>query len=174
MQAAAYLRKCRSTRGRPLGRIRPDQLSCLFPPPPCVSPVLQLRLTVSGSAACPTPIMERWEQLSGARCGCVAWGREQYASFTELGQHACSCLQSFIGPLKGLLGWHSWHATPCHLPHVTRRSYPFVCAGEKLLERYGMTETGMLLGNPYRCVICPLGCMIGTGMHARAALGHVQ
>lgn len=68
MQAAAYLRKCRSTRGRPLGRIRPDQLSCLFPPPPCVSPVLQLRLTVSGSAACPTPIMERWEQLSGAPC----------------------------------------------------------------------------------------------------------
>ncbi|PRW56153.1 malonate-- ligase [Chlorella sorokiniana] len=46
----------------------------------------RLRLTVSGSAACPTPIMERWEQLSG----------------------------------------------------------------EKLLERYGMTETGMLLGNPYR------------------------
>jgi hypothetical protein len=26
---------------------------------------VQLRLTVSGSAACPTPIMQRWEQLSG-------------------------------------------------------------------------------------------------------------
>ncbi|PSC68906.1 malonate-ligase [Micractinium conductrix] len=46
----------------------------------------RLRLTVSGSAACPEPIMQRWERLSGA----------------------------------------------------------------KLLERYGMTETGMLLGNPYR------------------------
>lgn len=47
---------------------------------------VQLRLTVSGSAACPAPIMQRWEQLSGRR----------------------------------------------------------------LLERYGMTETGMILGNPYR------------------------
>ncbi|EFN59012.1 hypothetical protein CHLNCDRAFT_29462 [Chlorella variabilis] len=27
----------------------------------------RLRLTVSGSAACPTPIMQRWEQLSGER-----------------------------------------------------------------------------------------------------------
>ncbi|KAL4426407.1 hypothetical protein ABPG77_004701 [Micractinium sp. CCAP 211/92] len=45
----------------------------------------RLRLTVSGSAACPGPIMQRWEELSGS----------------------------------------------------------------KLLERYGMTETGMLLGNPY-------------------------
>ena len=26
----------------------------------------RLRLTVSGSAACPVPIMDRWEQLSGA------------------------------------------------------------------------------------------------------------
>ena len=68
MQTAAYFRKCWSTRGSPLGRIRPDQLSCPCPPPPCVSPALQLRLTVSGSAACPTPIMERWEQLSGAPC----------------------------------------------------------------------------------------------------------
>ncbi|KAL4430870.1 hypothetical protein ABPG75_006126 [Micractinium tetrahymenae] len=45
----------------------------------------RLRLTVSGSAACPGPIMQRWEELSG----------------------------------------------------------------NKLLERYGMTETGMILGNPY-------------------------
>lgn len=47
---------------------------------------LQLRLTVSGSAACPGTIMQRWEQL----------------------------------------------------------------AGQRLLERYGMTETGMLLGNSYQ------------------------
>lgn len=35
---------------------------------------LQLRLTVSGSAACPTPIMQRWEQLSGEErlCALVA------------------------------------------------------------------------------------------------------
>eukprot|EP00887_Chlorella_sp_A99_P003021 scaffold9.g3021.t1 len=46
----------------------------------------QLRLAVSGSAACPLPVMADWEQLSGQR----------------------------------------------------------------LLERYGMTETGMILGNPYR------------------------
>jgi len=32
----------------------------------------RLRLTVSGSAACPLPVMQRWEELSGARpvdCG---------------------------------------------------------------------------------------------------------
>lgn len=50
------------------------------PPAPTLSrPVLQLRLTVSGSAACPTPIMERWEQLSGAACG------------LRLGACACAC-----------------------------------------------------------------------------------
>ncbi|KAL3158739.1 hypothetical protein ABBQ32_011468 [Trebouxia sp. C0010 RCD-2024] len=46
----------------------------------------ELRLTVSGSAACPLPIMSKWETLSG----------------------------------------------------------------DKLLERYGMTETGMVVSNPYR------------------------
>ena len=30
----------------------------------------RLRLTVSGSAACPLPIMQRWHALSGA-CSCV-------------------------------------------------------------------------------------------------------
>eukprot|EP00983_Pelagomonas_calceolata_P015161 482654-Pelagomonas_calceolata.AAC.3 len=45
-----------------------------------------LRLTVSGSSACPVPIMQRWKQLTG----------------------------------------------------------------KYLLERYGMTETGMALSNPYR------------------------
>ncbi len=28
----------------------------------------RLRLTVSGSAACPLPIMQRWHSLSGAGC----------------------------------------------------------------------------------------------------------
>ena len=54
--------------------------------PACRKAAARLRLTVSGSAACPLPILERWEQLSGAR----------------------------------------------------------------LLERYGMTETGMVVSNPYR------------------------
>ena len=56
------------------------------PPAPPAPPPLQLRLAVSGSAACPLPIMQRWEALAGTR----------------------------------------------------------------QLERYGMTETGMILGNPLR------------------------
>lgn len=36
-------------------------------------------------------------------------------------------------------------------------------AGEKLLERYGMTETGMLLGNPYRCVPLSLRLLVHKG-----------
>jgi len=42
----------------------------------------QLRLTVSGSAACPTPIMEQWQQLSGALDGRVK-GCGHYTLFTE-------------------------------------------------------------------------------------------
>ena len=33
--------------------------------------VQRLRLTVSGSAACPLPILERWRQLSGTLRGCI-------------------------------------------------------------------------------------------------------
>ena len=29
----------------------------------------KLRLTISGSAACPLPIMKRWSELSGGRAG---------------------------------------------------------------------------------------------------------
>jgi acyl-CoA synthetase (AMP-forming)/AMP-acid ligase II len=94
---------------------------------------LQLRLTVSGSAACPGPIMQRWRQLSGDMpC--------------RHGSHQCArCLPK----------------TPVH-PHASahssrRRRLPLclymracTAAGQVLLERYGMTETGMLMGNPYR------------------------
>lgn len=93
---------------------------------------LQLRLTVSGSAACPGPIMQRWQQLSGDMpC--------------RHGSHQCArCLPK----------------APVH-PHASAHSsrrrrlplclYMRACtAGQVLLERYGMTETGMLMGNPYR------------------------
>ena len=62
----------------------------------CRKAAAQLRLTVSGSAACPLPIMDRWEQLSGAR----------------------------------------------------------------LLERYGMTETGMVVSNPYKGEMQSLSAML--------------
>ena len=35
----------------------------------------------------------------------------------------------------------------CCLILLQRRT---LCAGEKLLERYGMTETGMVVSNPYK------------------------
>ena len=39
----------------------------------------RLRLTVSGSAACPIPIMERWEALSGASWMPCRFRSVQYA-----------------------------------------------------------------------------------------------
>lgn len=49
-----------------------------------------LRLTVSGSSACPTPIMDRWKQLTGShlleRCG-----RKCGLSGTKVGVVCCWC-----------------------------------------------------------------------------------
>ena len=47
----------------------------------------------------------------------------------------------------------------------------FLHAGKKLLERYGMTETGMLLGNPYRCVPPDIAAAQGTQEHRVAGSG---
>jgi len=60
----------------------------------CVAAARRLRLAISGSSACPVPIMQRWQELSG----------------------------------------------------------------QLLLERYGMTETGMILSNPYETG----GRLVGT------------
>lgn len=60
-----------------------------------------LRLTVSGSAAAPVPLLRRWQQLSG----------------------------------------------------------------RVLLERYGMTETGMILSNPYQVGVCSALCLSRKGGH---------
>ena len=105
----------------------------------CCPPWLatQLRLTVSGSAACPQPIMARWEELSGA-----GGGSASSSSCTSLRCRrvhlAFRCKMACVLPMPLLPDLLCSH---CHCSHA---------AGQRLLERYGMTETGMLLGNPYR------------------------
>jgi malonyl-CoA/methylmalonyl-CoA synthetase len=64
-----------------------------------------LRLTVSGSAAAPVPLLRRWQQLSG----------------------------------------------------------------QVLLERYGMTETGMILSNPYQVGGSDVCCQAGRGTQGTGA-----
>lgn len=123
----------------------------------------RLRLTVSGSAACPLPIMQRWEELSGL--GSLSQARLTLRAWTvclsfDYNRH---CLFRASAHMAG--GWCDRMPSSTHSPAMMQGLAAVTVArhaGQRLLERYGMTETNMILSNPYEgerrpgCVGLPL------------------
>lgn len=111
----------------------------------------RLRLTVSGSAACPLPVMQRWEELSGS--GSLLPGAD-----TACLACLATCMsdarewRNFCGKLPCMASvWLTCMLVAAHFPAKADSAAVMVVrhAGQRLLERYGMTETNMILSNPY-------------------------
>ncbi len=124
-------------------------------------PTLKLRLTVSGSAACPGPIMQRWEELSGKQAGHAPSGPPLVMAIGHCRARQPTCAHDPSPMLTASRPTLTAHALLPHLLAPSRAGGPAVAcpvprAPDSHPPTHARTSPTHTPAHPYPTLSCPI------------------